>query len=67
MRGRETRSGSGRVEREQANQNHQGGDHAAEHHDAAQVNLGQFVSGLECNALVHGRPFNMCSDIEVTV
>jgi hypothetical protein len=30
------------------------GDHSAERHKATNVDLGQFVSGLYCKALVHG-------------
>ena len=45
------------VEHEQSDDHHQDGDETTERHDAAQVDLGHFVPGLECNALIHGQPF----------
>jgi hypothetical protein len=51
------------VEHDESDDHHQGTDEQTESHDTAQVNLGHLVSGLQCNALVHGQPFKECSDI----
>jgi len=56
--------GSRAVEHDQSDDHHQCADEQAESHDAAQVNLGHFVSGLQCSALIHDQPFKRCSDIE---
>ena len=34
-------------------------DEDTESHHSAQINLGQFVSGLNCKRLVHGLPFDL--------